>query len=506
MLGRFSTLLLSLVILAGCKSGGLGKSNVRLTTDYVPEVPPSSLSPAESSRQTLTHARDDSDNRESSIIEQVSATETTPDDTPSSASETTSKGMSLQQSVSLALSQNPDLITLRQSERVSSATLGVAQTYPFNPFVQVQATPYQDARNGGPGTTYHYVLLMQTIQLAHQQQFREQGAAFTLNSTRWNIHQAELLALAQTERLYFAALYQRGLMELVEASDRNNQQLLSILEKQLDAGQATAADVAIVRVDAASTHQQRQLASANYQSSLRDLARQAGVSLENVSAVEGDLRTIEWSLPGVAGNAGTLVDGVRSAALTSSRDRVMTWAASRPDVMAARSDIDVARANLCLASASKTPDLQIGPYYQTTADSTQFVGFRGQMDLPVINNGMPLERQRQAEHHQRLTAWQQAQRRAELEAQAAFDRYATALAAATSDMNSSQPDLPGELKGLETQFQAGEVDVIRVVQARTSLIQNQRSRLDLLNEVAQSAATLVGATGISLDEFVRLNP
>ncbi len=483
MLGRYSTLLLSLVILTGCKSGGLGKPNVRLTTDYVPEVPPSSLTPVDSGRRSQTRASDDSYSRESSVIEQVSATETTPN------------GISLQQSIALALSQNPDLVTLRQSERVSSATLGVAQTYPFNPFVQVQATPYQDARNGGPGTTYHYVLLMQTIQLAHQQQFREQGAAFTLNSTRWNIHQAELLALAQTERLYFAALYQRGLMELVEASDRNNQQLLMILEKQLEAGQATAADVAIVRVDAASTRQQFRLASANYQSALRDLARQSGVSPDQISGIDGDLGKIDWRVPGSAAKSDV------ANATSNAQSSVLAWAASRPDVMAARSDVDVARANLCLASASKTPDLQIGPYYQTTADSTHFVGFRGQIDLPVINNGVPLERQRTAEHHQRLTAWQQAQRRAELEADAALARYETALAAA-ADSTLTVNDLPTELVGLEKEFEAGEVDIVRVVQARTSLIQNQRSRLDLLNEVAQAAAALTGATGIPVEQVL----
>ena len=48
-------------------------------------------------------------------------------------------------------------------------------------------------------------------------------------------------------------------MELVEASDRNNQQLLNILERQLEAGQATATDVAIVRVDVGATRQQLRL-------------------------------------------------------------------------------------------------------------------------------------------------------------------------------------------------------------------------------------------------------
>ena len=150
MLERYSTLLLTLVLLTGCKYSGQGRSNVRLSTDYTPAVPPSSLTTSGVNRQAEAPATDKAViSGERSGIEQVSATDSTPDLRPISTSEKTSEGISLQQSISLALSQNPDLVTLRQSERVSSATLGVAQTYPFNPFVQVQATPYQDARNSG---------------------------------------------------------------------------------------------------------------------------------------------------------------------------------------------------------------------------------------------------------------------------------------------------------------------------------------------------------------------
>ena len=60
-------------------------------------------------------------------------------------------------------------------------------------------------------------------------------------------------------------------------------------------------------------------------------------------------------------------------------------------------------------------------------------------------------------------------------------------------------DLPQELQSLERQFRAGEVDVVRVIQARSSILQNQRARLDLLNELAQSAALLVGATGMPIE-------
>ena len=51
-----------------------------------------------------------------------------------------------------------------------------------------------------------------------------------------------------------------------------------------------------------------------------------------------------------------------------------------------------------------------------------------------------------------------------------MDRYATTLAVVNSDdVDVAASDLPTELKGLEKQFVAGEVDVVRVVQPRNSL-------------------------------------
>ena len=402
-----------------------------------------------------------------------------------------SRSTSLHQCISLSLAQNPDLIAIRQNDSVGSAALGVAQTYPFNPYVQVQVTPWQERKIGGPGSTYHYVLLMQTIQLAHQQQFREEGAASTLNSIRWNIHQAELLNVAQTERLYFSLLYMRGIHELAQASHDNNQRLLRTLEKQLEAGQASAADVAIVRVDARSTQQQMRLAQANHQTALRDLKRQLGMPSDSPLPLDGDLKSWPWKLPSLRSESDFVASDITSRA----------W--SRPDVMAAQADVDAARAGMCLAHAGRTPDLQVGPYYQRGADGTTFLGLRAQMDLPVLNSGQPLEQQRIAELNQRVTAWQQLQRRAGLEAEAAWERYAQALSALTEIATEIGPaNLPQELQSLEQRFLEGEVDVVRVVQARTSLIQSQRAHLDLLNELAQSAANLTAATGMSLEELL----
>jgi cobalt-zinc-cadmium efflux system outer membrane protein len=403
--------------------------------------------------------------------------------------------LDLGDAIETSLARNPDLIALRQNEGVAIGVMGVAQTYPFNPYVQFQATPLQRRPDGSAGATYHYVLLMQTIQLAHQQRYRDEIGSTSLNTVRWNIHQAELLNLATTERLYFTALYLRGLRDLTRDNARLNTELLSVLERQLAAGAVAGADVAIVRLDYRSTQHQAQLAEQAYETALLDLQRQLNMAPGEPLALEGDLTWYNF-LPADPSRLAQAVCGSQIRLQIEPVESLRQVAGGRPDVLAAQSDLETARANERLANAMRTPDLQIGPYYQRTDSGTEFYGFRGQTDLLIINTGMPLLRQRQAEVRQRYTVWRQLQVRATLEAQVAVERYERARRLLLSLGDINDRELPIELERLEQQFREGEVDILRLFTARTSLIQNRRTQLDTLNEVAQAAAQVTAATAV----------
>ena len=409
--------------------------------------------------------------------------------------------LSLFDAIETSLQQNPDLVALRRNEGVSLGLLGVARTYPFNPYVQIQATPGQWNPGGvGPGTIYHYVLVMQTVQLAHQQRYRTANALAALTSVRWNILQAELVNVAQTERLYFTALYQRGIRDLTRASAELNNQLLDVGEKQLRAGQVSAADVAIVRLDAQSTRRQSQLAEANYRTAELDLRRQLALPLELPLDLNGSLADFRWSSAEPQRLAQVKCAGSTTLVSSDSQAVISDLVAGRPDVLAARADVAAARANVDWAQALRVPDLQIGPYYQRTETSTTYVGFRAQSDIPIINNGVPLVRQRVAESRQRQVVWEQLHTRALIEAQTAIDRYERALRLASEPVSG---DLPKELQALEEEFKSQEVDIVRIFTARTSLIQARRAQLDLLNELAQAAANVTQATAVAPQHLVR---
>jgi cobalt-zinc-cadmium efflux system outer membrane protein len=442
---------------------------------------------SEIDREVSSTAKISAENTESQAeIRQVAASDrdgvTTDPASDSLAAPSYVNSLSIRQAIETALTQNPDLLALRQGEEVGVATLGVARTYPFNPYLQVRATPYQRGVDGSTGSTYHYILLMQQIQLAHQQQHREEAACAALNSIRWNVLQAELLNVAQTERLYFAAIYQKGLLDLANLNAENNRQLLGILQSQYEAGQATASDVAIVKLDVRSTRQQQKIAEANLQTALLDLKRQLGFEPNVPIELDDEVRRWTWRP----------VESTQLAQLSS----------GRPDVMAARSDVDTARANTNFANASRVPDVQLGPFYQRDDFGVTYLGFQGHMDLPVNNTGVPLLRQREAEFNQRAITSQQLVTRARLEAEAAANRYERARSLMAESDGSSNVALPAELQRLEEQFKAGEVDILRVMQARNSLLQSQRADLDTLNELMLAAVAVTASTGCPLESLI----
>ncbi len=408
--------------------------------------------------------------------------------------------LTLDDAVNTALARNPDLVTLRENEGVSDAAVGVAQTYPFNPFVQTQYFPTAFNKDGSRGPGSGYVWLMQTIELAHQQRHREEAAEATLNTVRWNIKQAELLNTAQTERLYFTALFQRDVRDLAKSAADLNDELLGSLERLFQAGQATVANVTMARVTSRSSRRQADLAEATYQTSLLAIRQQLVMPPDTPFELVGDLAKWQWH---PAANVAALPENPLQ--MTIPVNVAAQLVVNRPDVQAARSDAQTARSNADLANANRIQNVAVGPIYDRDDFGTQFIGFRTQMNIPVFDNGKPLTRQRCAEHRQRVVASQQIETRAALEAQLAIDRYERARRIVENSHRVSE-GFDTEMRAMDEQFKAGQADIVAVYATRASLIQDHRASLDALNELAQAAANVTAATGMPSNALFSATP
>ena len=265
---------------------------------------------------------------------------------------------------------------------------------------------------------------------------------------------------------------------------------MEVVERRFQAGIATTLESANVRVAARQAHRQYQLSEAAYQAALLALRQQLGMSPGTPLNLAGDLTRLEWQPI-----ADVFCSMTNSASIDPQR-LAEEMADARPDVMAARSGAAIARANLNLSRAARTPDVQAGPIYSTADNGTQYLGFRVQRDIGLFNNGSALASQRETELYQQILAHRQLARRAANEAAAAIDRYERARRfVAEADLEEDQSPAD-ELAQVVAQFEAGKADIVNVLGIQNNLLMDLRVKLDLINEVAQSAALVTQATGL----------
>jgi cobalt-zinc-cadmium efflux system outer membrane protein len=405
---------------------------------------------------------------------------------------TAALSLTLDQAIATGLEQNPTLTALRASQPVADAVLRVAKTYPFNPYVQMEVCPVDHQLGAGQGATLNYGYLMQTLELAHQQRYREASAVAARNQVSWNVVHAELTNAAQTERLYFTALYQRDLRDLARTTASLNEQLLGVVERRFNAATGTSAEQTTARVATRQSRKQAGLAEANFQTALLALKRQLNFDNSEPITLIGRLEDFTW-LP-VEGVEPDSPDG--SGVIHVSQELAAKLASERPDVIAAQAGTNMAQANADLARANMVQNLQVGPFYERDDYGTLFLGLRAQVNLPIWDTGRPLANQREAEMAHQATTAQGLCALAQVEAQTAIERYERARRLAARERADFARTIPEQLERVRHQFDAGLVDILYVFTIQNNLLQEHRTYLDLLNEVAQAAADVTLSAGL----------
>jgi cobalt-zinc-cadmium efflux system outer membrane protein len=405
--------------------------------------------------------------------------------------------LNLVDAIRVALAQNPDFRAQRQNERVSVATLEVARTYPFNPQVSADVRPLTREANGKNAAVLVATSVLQEVELGHQGRYREQEGLAELERTQRNLAQAEIATIADTEQRFFAAIYQRRRYELKQSVAELNQEMLGVIERRLEANQASGTDVSLARIELITSVQEAEIARAEYAASLAELRKQLGIQAIEVIEPVGDLETWRWRpAPGrPLGKEDHVSEGGTAPSDLKSED-LEQFVTRRPDVLAAQAELEAARARLQLACAAQTPNVKAGPVYEHDEAGTIFFGIVAEVPLPVINTGESLVRQRRAEFDQKSVNLEQLRVKARLETRAAIERYERARRVVERYGADFGEGLMREAKRVEEQFEAGQADLLRIYSVRKSMIQSRLAYLDSIQELARAAAGITTATGL----------
>ncbi len=402
--------------------------------------------------------------------------------------------ISLQAALYGAVTGNPDLIALRQGNVASAEAVEAAKQFPttLNPTLWIDFRPVNlvppDTFGGGRagrnvpkgyqvGKQYIYVSWRQPIELKHQTTHRAAIAQAAYDQQQWMVVLAEMTSLVQTYRFYQTAAYRREKRRIARDLADFNQKLLGSLHRRLEAGQTLPADVALAEVESQATIQQYEAARQDYATALTDLQNQIGVP-ETAGRIEPLDRIV---LP-------NLIPDIDENAL------IQIALCSRPEIFAARAMTEGAHAAMRLANADRTPSPIIGPEYESDEVAVQYFGFVWIQPIPLLNNGTPLLRQREAEYRRALVALQQIEQRtvAQVKASLAKWRQSQTLVERTNSLTDS---LKKQVDSIERLFDAGQTDLNKLYQARQRLIQLENARLDAIWQATQAQADLLTALG-----------
>jgi outer membrane protein, heavy metal efflux system len=403
--------------------------------------------------------------------------------------------LSLETALQRTLSSNPELIALRQNLRVSTEAWEVARQFPtsLNPTVSVDVRPWVFGVGAGGATERLLPFLgvnwSQPVELGHRTAQRTAIAHAEYQQTYWNIVQAELLALVQTYRAYETSAYRRDKLQVARELADLNDRLVQALRRRLEANQVSAADVLLAEVENQSTGQRVETARLEYADALATLRQQIGI-VELADSAEPDAR----------------LEMPQDAAPLDEENLLQTALAARPEIQAARAQVDRSNAAVCLARADRIPIPSVGPVYEKDESGSSFYGMALSSPIPVLNSGARLVAQRQSEHHRDLVALKQTEQRITVEVKTATARWRQAqqLGVRTAAL---MPQLRESAARMERLYAAGQSDLVKLLQVRQRWIEAANMQLDATWQATQAYADLLASLGgVSLLGSLRSSP
>ncbi len=384
--------------------------------------------------------------------------------------------LKLETAIYYALENNPAIVAQRQQHGIAAAKVVIADTYPFNPVLEnrIQAASGPASAGIDNRIPLEHILTWE-VELRRQARYRRQGAAAALSRTDWEIaHQEQILAV-QVIRAYIGLLYRQEKLRLLEETLRLNQRQVEDTHRLIDKlGKLKPADRIPAEAEVIRTVDLISAARKPLTEARQELFRSLGV-VQAAFDIEGTLEIPAWNW-----------DPVALSELAVSR---------RADLHARQSALNEAYASYKLARANRFGNPSIGTAY--TYDPTRINMISAQINVPlaVFDTRRGEVFQSENEYTQAALLLRQAEINVRQDVASALARLEAAEQRATQLKTELLPKLKLAVDDMEKFFQAGEVDPLKIIDVRRTLLQARDSYLDALWDVRQAQADVLLATG-----------
>jgi cobalt-zinc-cadmium efflux system outer membrane protein len=385
--------------------------------------------------------------------------------------------LTLDAALAWSLQHNPELMALRQQHGVAAAGVVIAQTYPFNPFLEAKireaSGPFSATITNVLSQEYKVLI---DIECRGQRRFRLQAAAATLSRTDWEIANQELIFGVRLTRAFDTVLYRDRKRQLLQTTIELNQKAAVQVEDLVKTGRLRTADLILIRTEVEDSRAAFRLGQSSLVIAYTDLRRALGV-VDEPFQLQGQLEPA--SLP------------------ANADEEVQLAMDRRPDLHARQAAIAEAEARLGLEVANRYGLINAGPAFEYDPTRISLIGLQVTTPIPVFNTHEGEIMTRRAERARAGLDLRLTEVAIQQDVRAALARLEVSHALVATYRQGIVPDLEKSLNDIRQLFENRDpgVDLLRVIDVQRKLLRARDAELDALYEARQATADLAAAVG-----------
>lgn len=388
--------------------------------------------------------------------------------------------MTVDEAVTYALKNNPELQSLGLEEEVAKGQLEKAKLPLIaNPTLEGSVSKKDKTQEEGSGAFTNYgVKLSQEFEIAGQRKLRVNAAEKSLSKTGFEIKDRERELTYAIKDAFAKALTAKRRVELVKEVVKLQEELLGFTIIKYQAGDVSGLEVNLAEVELSKA--KRDLLSAEKESKEALLALQGlmGARPDTALNLEGELAPDTLSLP--------------------ARERLQMLAASqRPDIKAAYTEEERSKTAIALAKREAVPNVTLSGFYDKD-ERKDVVGVAVSIPLPLFDRKQAEKKEAKARAEQaklRLAGLEKTIEREIEEAYSALTASLNELALFKKEIESKTLE---NLNLLNLAFKEGKISFFDVRLAQRETIEIQFSHLDSMLRARQALNAMEKAIGGAL--------
>lgn len=398
------------------------------------------------------------------------------------------EALNIDRAVEVAFQDNPDLVGARRALGIFRGELTSAQTFPFNPEIEIESITDRFSGNGGEGG--YAVGISQETEIGGQRRLRIQIAKSTLERAEREMENLERVIIGEVKKAFYEVLFLEEKLKFTRQIVQLNQNLVTASEQRLAVGDIPELEVNLARAE------------------FQKLQREQTLVETELLASKGKLNT----LLGRQADADLILQGSLSRGgigLTLDLQELLASALThRPDLLALRLERRSADVQLTLARRERIPNIRgfirierersvfddtpIGRLRETDTLAT----FRLAIPLPFFNRRRgEIDRALAVKEvlAAKLPGVEQQIRR---EVITAYTRLNSARNGLALFEKGILPQVEDNFERIQRSYQVGRIDIFRTLVEQDRFIRTRLLYLENLFNYNRSATDLESAVGM----------